>query len=70
MDGESDVETLIQLIKDKIGTMPLAKIDYVNIYAYPSLAPIDQIKQTSIAAVAVQFGKTRLIDNVILNKRK
>ena len=70
MDGESDVETLIQLIKDKIETMPLAKIDYVNIYAYPSLAPIDQIKQTSIAAVAVQFGKTRLIDNVILNKRK
>ena len=70
MGGESDVETLIQLIKDKIGTMPLAKIDYVNIYAYPSLAPIDQIKQTSIAAVAVQFGKTRLIDNVILNKRK
>ena len=68
--GERDVETLGQLIKTKITTMPLAEIDYVSIYSYPSLAQINTIVDTTIIAVAVKFGKTRLIDNVILKKRK
>ena len=70
MTGETNPDTLIQLIKDKISTMPLAMIEYVNIYAYPSLAQIETIDQKAIAAVAVKFGKTRLIDNVIFKKRK
>lgn len=69
-DGETDIKQLTQLIENKIATMPLAKIDYVSIYSYPSLTQINKIEQTAIAAVAVKFGKTRLIDNVILEKRK
>ena len=68
--GETDVKTLIQLIESTIATMPLAEIDYVSIYAYPSLAEIEKIEEEAIIAVAVKFGKTRLIDNVILKKRK
>lgn len=70
MEGEKDVDTLIQLTKDKITTMPLAEIEYVNIYSYPSLTQIEEIDDKSIIAVAVKFGKTRLIDNIILKKRK
>ena len=69
-EGEKDVETLTLLIRNKIATMPLAEIDYVSIYSYPSLAPIDKVVDTAIIAIAVKFGKTRLIDNVILKKRK
>lgn len=69
-EGERDVAVLTQLIEEKIATMPLAEIDYVNIFAYPSLAKIDSIVDTAIIAVAVKFGKTRLIDNEILKKRK
>lgn len=69
-EGERDVAVLTQLIEDKIATIPLAEIDYVNIFAYPSLAKIDSIVDTAIIAVAVKFGKTRLIDNEILKKRK
>ena len=68
--GEKDKVKLIEVIKNSIATMPLAKIDYVSIYAYPTLSEIKNINQTAIAAVAVKFGKTRLIDNVILEKRK
>lgn len=68
--GEKEAVKLIEVIKNSITTMPLAEIDYVSIYAYPSLSEIKTINQTAIAAVAVKFGKTRLIDNVILEKRK
>lgn len=64
--GETDAEKLAQLVKAQIETMPLASIDYVSIYAYPSLTPIHEIKETAIIAIAVNFGKTRLIDNTIL----
>ena len=68
--GEKETVKLIEVIKNSITTMPLAKIDYVSIYSYPTLSEIKTIDQTAIVAVAVKFGNTRLIDNVILEKRK
>lgn len=65
-EGERDVDTMTQLIENTITTMPLAEIEYVNILEYPSLKQIGTIVETAIIAVAVKFGKTRLIDNVIL----
>ena len=68
-EGERDTEKLIQLVTDTITSKPLAKIDYVSIYAYPSLQEIDKIDGSAIIAVAVHFGKTRLIDNIIVEKQ-
>ncbi|NLZ94742.1 MAG: pantoate--beta-alanine ligase [Bacteroidales bacterium] len=70
LQGEKDTNKLIQLITDTITSKPLAKIDYVSIYAYPSLQEINKIESSAIIAVAVHFGKTRLIDNIILEKSK
>lgn len=69
-NGETATDKLVKLVKDNIMSMPLANIEYVKIYAYPSLTEINRIEDTSIVAVAARFGKTRLIDNVILKKRK
>lgn len=56
-----------QFVREKISTQPLAQIEYVETLAYPSLESIDQIKgERIIVAVAVRFGKTRLIDNILL----
>lgn len=66
--GENSVEELIQLITGKINEAPLADIDYVSIYAFPSLETIETVEEKALAAVAVRFGKTRLIDNIILEK--
>ena len=63
--GEKNADTLVRIITEKIAEMPLAVIDYVSIYDYPSLENIAVIHEKAIAAVAVKFGKTRLIDNVI-----
>ena len=64
--GERNVESLIEIITNKINEMPLAAIDYVSIYDYPSLETIETIDNNALAAVAVKFGKTRLIDNNLL----
>ncbi len=66
LTGEKEVEKLIAIITDKIKEMPLAEIDYVGIYDYPNLTEINKIEHQALAAVAVKFGKTRLIDNRIL----
>lgn len=67
--GEDSIASLKEIITNKINEMPLANIDYVSIYEYPSLKVINNIEEKAIAAVAVKFGKTRLIDNIILEKK-
>ncbi|MFT0800495.1 pantoate--beta-alanine ligase [Bacillus swezeyi] len=42
-------------------------IDYADIYSYPDLETMDTLSGKIIIAVAVQFSKARLIDNIIVN---
>lgn len=67
--GCTRVDRLISVIRQEIGKAPLAKIEYVEILDSDTLENIHEIKpsQKALAAVAVKFGKTRLIDNTILN---
>jgi pantoate--beta-alanine ligase len=46
---------------------PLAEIDYVEVLTYPQLAPAESAEKGEriIFALAVRFGRTRLIDNWI-----
>jgi pantoate--beta-alanine ligase len=62
---------LEQRIKAYIQTAPLAEIDYVKAMTYPSLNEIihiDELKAGDclIIALAVKFGRTRLIDNTLI----
>ena len=64
--GETHISTLENIVKDEISKEPLASIDYVKAYAYPSLKPLTEVNEDTLLAIAVKIGKTRLIDNVIL----
>ncbi|MDR7313938.1 pantoate--beta-alanine ligase [Brevibacillus nitrificans] len=52
-----------------IAAKPLASIDYVELLRYPDLTPVEQRTpgESIIIALAVRFGHTRLIDNLITN---
>jgi pantoate--beta-alanine ligase len=63
--GETSVEALKKLTAASIMSEPLAKIDYVDLYSFPGLGKIKIVDQPVLLAVAVQFGKTRLIDNIV-----
>ncbi len=64
--GEISVAKVVEGIVAKINTVPLAEIDYVSVLSNFDLSDIEQIEDEALAAVAVRFGKTRLIDNRVL----
>lgn len=72
MEEALTIEELHDRIVRQIDTAPLAEIDYVEILTFPTLEPLDpkqQVRQFNgqmIIALAVKFGKTRLIDNRLL----
>lgn len=65
--GERNAQTIIKAMTDKINTEPLARIDYVNVVDALSIEPLDVVKGEVLVAIAVYIGKTRLIDNFIIN---
>jgi pantoate--beta-alanine ligase len=66
--GERDVEILKKTVIDSLHTEKMAVIDYVELFSFPALAPIHTVRETSLLAIAVKIGETRLIDNVILGE--
>ncbi len=50
-------------LKRFIGTAPFARLDYVEFFDPETLTPVTKVTRGSHMALAVFFGKTRLIDN-------
>lgn len=65
-NGETDAKAVIKAITDSINAEPLAKIDYVNVVDFDTITPVDRIGKSVLVAIAVYIGKTRLIDNFII----
>ncbi|MDU9689800.1 pantoate--beta-alanine ligase [Priestia aryabhattai] len=65
--GEKHVEILKQTIRKEIEQHTSGKVDYIDVYTYPELKTIKQPAGKIILALAVQFSKARLIDNVIVD---
>jgi pantoate--beta-alanine ligase len=53
-------------LKEFITAAPQARLDYVEFFDPETLAPVAQVKSGTQMALAVFFGKTRLIDNARL----
>lgn len=65
--GERNAGRIKEMIREMILSQPLAVIDYIEILTFPSLEKIDSMaNKTVLIALAVKFGQTRLIDNVIV----
>lgn len=67
-DGLTDAKELVRLMKENIETEPLAKIDYVEVVDFNDISIKDEISDNTLVAMAVYIGKTRLIDNFIVEK--
>lgn len=64
--GEKDAAKVKKAITDIIEKEPLAKIDYVEVVDWNTLEPVERIDGPILTAIAVYVGKTRLIDNFIV----
>jgi pantoate--beta-alanine ligase len=64
--GERDAAVLRKAMNDVIAAEPRARIDYVSVAHPETFAEIEGRTESAVAALAVFFGATRLIDNVPL----
>lgn len=65
--GERHSERVIKQITEMITSESNGLIDYVEIFSYPQLKPLEKLEGTIIVALAVKFSKVRLIDNSIIH---
>lgn len=65
-EGETDANKIVAAMTEHIQAQPLAKIDYVSAVDGVTMDPVDRIAGTVLVAMAVYIGKTRLIDNFIV----
>ncbi|HZH34182.1 MAG TPA: pantoate--beta-alanine ligase, partial [Pyrinomonadaceae bacterium] len=69
-NGERNAAHLSEIVADTINREPLARLEYIAVADAETLQPLDRLdEETVLLAVAVRFGKARLIDNAVLNKK-
>ncbi len=64
--GEKDAQRLRQEMIALIQKQPLATIDYVSVANAETLDELDKVTLPAVVSMAVKIGKTRLIDNIVL----
>lgn len=65
--GERSAEKIVQAARNIVSAEPLAGVDYITLCDTEDLKDLEQVDREAVLAVAVKIGKTRLIDNLVLN---
>ncbi len=65
--GETDVSAIVQRFRQEFQAMPDVRIDYVSCVDDRTLQVVETISGPTLFGVAIFFGATRLIDNIVLN---
>jgi pantoate--beta-alanine ligase len=55
-------------VRAELAKEPLAHVEYVKLCDSETLIEIETIHRTALLALAVRFGKARLIDNRVLTR--
>ena len=64
--GERDGGVVRRLLTERIEATPGATLDYAAVVGTDTLQPLDRLHGQVLLALAVKFGTTRLIDNIVL----
>jgi len=66
--GEQDAEAVVRAMDNILATAPDGEVEYAEVVDAHTLQPVEHLApgQDVLAAVAVYFGETRLIDNAFV----
>ncbi len=64
--GEKSTQKILHFIETQIAQEPLAEIDYIEAVAQETMLAVSEIQTGTLFAVAIRFGKARLLDNFII----
>lgn len=65
--GNKNPSDVIRRMRQLVNTKKDASVEYISIVNPKNLRPVDKIKDNVLIALAVFIGKTRLIDNIVVN---
>ena len=68
--GIKDADSLIELARQKLATVPEVKVQYLELVDPQTLQPLEKIAKTGLMAIAAHVNSTRLIDNILLCQRQ
>jgi len=66
--GESSAQSLLSVVSAELAKEPLAKLEYAKLCDPETLIDIERVDRSALLALAVRFGKARLIDNRVLTR--
>lgn len=67
-EGQTDAAAIVQAMRaDLRERAPDGEVDYVAIVDPDELQPVEQVAGPVLIALAVRFGRTRLIDNILVD---
>lgn len=66
-EGRTNPQYVRKKMREVISKSELAKIDYISFNRWDSLEPVKRLKGRVLISLAVRLGKTRLLDNIIVN---
>ena len=64
--GQNSADILRSIMEEIINAEPLARLEYVSCADYDSLTELNFVNKKALLSMAVYVGKTRLIDNIVL----
>ncbi len=67
--GTRDSEEIILGMRSLVEKAASARVDYIAIVDPVDLKPLERIEETALVALAVYVGKTRLIDNWLMEEK-
>jgi pantoate ligase / CMP/dCMP kinase len=68
--GEANSTSLIGVVKDQLTLFPGLQPEYIELVDPLTLIDLEHVEEQGLLAVAARIGSTRLIDNVMLSKRR
>ncbi|HKQ53582.1 MAG TPA: pantoate--beta-alanine ligase [Pyrinomonadaceae bacterium] len=69
--GERSGSRLAEVVRSTLDSEPLARLDYVSVTDADTLEQLEKLDDRAVlVALAAHLGKTRLIDNIVLNRKK
>ncbi len=68
--GEQCSQTLIALVETELATVAELAPEYVELVHPTTLAPLETVEEAGLLAIAARLGTTRLIDNLLLQRRQ
>lgn len=69
--GQRDPERLRRIMRETLESEPLAQVDYISVADADTLVEaVEPIRAPVLLSMAVRFGSTRLIDNIVLTQTR